>query len=84
MLLCVHEQAESTTPDATLRAYFAACDMDVTESIITRLETLPDALLRKMDPEHVATAIKLYLKSLRIILQVNSSIYIFICTHIFM
>ena len=67
--LAQYVRDESTQPDDILRGYFAACDTDVTESVMTRLERLPAELVGGLEEELVATAIKLYLKSLRFILQ---------------
>lgn len=42
--LSLYVRDEDSKPDDILRIYFAACDTDVTESIMTRLELLPQVL----------------------------------------
>jgi hypothetical protein len=43
--LSLYVRDEDSKPDDILRDYFAACDTDVTESIMTRLEQLPQVLI---------------------------------------
>ena len=67
--LSLYVRDEDTRPDDVLRDYFKACDTDVTDSIVARLEQLPEQVVGNLDGEHLATGIKLYLKSLRYILR---------------
>jgi hypothetical protein len=67
--LSLYVREESTVVDATLREYFAACDPDVTASVTARIQNLPAELMEGVDAELAENAVKLYLKSLRYILQ---------------
>lgn len=67
--LSLYVQAESTRPGEILRSFFAACDTDQTASVVARLDNLPEQVVANIDEDLVATAVKLYLKSLRFILQ---------------
>jgi hypothetical protein len=67
--LSLYVQAESTRPGEILRSFFAACDTDLTASVVARLDNLPEQVVANIDEDLVATAVKLYLKSLRFILQ---------------
>ena len=67
--LSLYVQAESTRPGEILRSFFAACDTDQTASVVARLDNLPEQIVANIDEDLVATAVKLYLKSLRFILQ---------------
>ena len=67
--LSLYVSDEDVGLDPILRAYCAACDTDLTESLLARLEHLPRELTDVMDSELVAAAVKVYLKSLRFVLQ---------------
>jgi len=67
--LSIYVQAESARPDDILRTFLAACDTDQTASVVARLDNLPQKVVEDVEEDLIAMAVKLYLKSLRFILQ---------------